>query len=279
MPLSKSQRLRRPNAAGRRARRQATLAAVTRVHDVVAEYDAPIERVWQLYSEPRQLERFWGPPTWPATVVDHDLSPGGRVTYFMTGPDGEKSAGLLGRARGRCPAPLRGRGRLRRRRRSTEPRHAEDPHGARARPSARRRHHDDRGLHLRLHRRHGADARNGHGGRHASSDGARSTRSSPRPPETRHRQQHVARFIRTCSTARGSAHTDRDRAGTNAPMLGHHVDGSQPRLRRTSQQGAMGRNGNRRTTSSIRDDFAGHCTSDLRRGGPGCRRATTGEAS
>ena len=60
---------------------------------VVAEYDAPVERVWQLYADPRQLERFWGPPTWPATVVDHDLSPGGRVSYFMTGPDGSKSAG------------------------------------------------------------------------------------------------------------------------------------------------------------------------------------------
>ena len=60
---------------------------------VAAEYEAPVERVWQLYADPRQLERFWGPPTWPATVVDHDLRPGGRVTYFMTGPDGEKSSG------------------------------------------------------------------------------------------------------------------------------------------------------------------------------------------
>lgn len=60
---------------------------------VVAEYDAPIERVWQLYADPRQLERFWGPPTWPATVIDHDLRPGGRVTYVMTGPDGEKAGG------------------------------------------------------------------------------------------------------------------------------------------------------------------------------------------
>jgi uncharacterized protein YndB with AHSA1/START domain len=60
---------------------------------VVAEYDAPVDRVWRLYADPRQLERFWGPPTWPATVVDHDLSPGGRVTYVMTGPEGEKSAG------------------------------------------------------------------------------------------------------------------------------------------------------------------------------------------
>lgn len=60
---------------------------------VVADYDAPVERVWQLYADPRQLERFWGPPTWPATVIDHNLLPGGRVSYFMTGPDGEKSAG------------------------------------------------------------------------------------------------------------------------------------------------------------------------------------------
>ena len=60
---------------------------------VVAEYDAPVERVWQLYADPRQLERFWGPPGWPATVMEHDLAPGGRVTYVMTGPDGDKSAG------------------------------------------------------------------------------------------------------------------------------------------------------------------------------------------
>jgi uncharacterized protein YndB with AHSA1/START domain len=65
----------------------------THTMTVVAEYDAPVERVWQLYADPRQLERFWGPPTWPATVVAHDLSEGGRVTYFMTGPDGERSAG------------------------------------------------------------------------------------------------------------------------------------------------------------------------------------------
>jgi uncharacterized protein YndB with AHSA1/START domain len=64
-----------------------------RTMTVVATYDAPVERVWQLYADPRQLERIWGPPTWPATVVDHDFRPGGRVTYFMTGPDGEKSAG------------------------------------------------------------------------------------------------------------------------------------------------------------------------------------------
>ena len=60
---------------------------------LTAELDATVERAWQLWADPRQLERWWGPPTYPATVVDHDLTPGGRVTYFMSGPDGDKFHG------------------------------------------------------------------------------------------------------------------------------------------------------------------------------------------
>jgi uncharacterized protein YndB with AHSA1/START domain len=58
-----------------------------------AEFDAPVERVWQLWADPRQLERWWGPPTYPATVTSHDLRSGGRVEYFMTGPEGDKPRG------------------------------------------------------------------------------------------------------------------------------------------------------------------------------------------
>lgn len=60
---------------------------------VTAEFDAPIERVWQLWADPRKLERWWGPPAYPATVVDHDLTPGGNVSYYMSGPEGEKFHG------------------------------------------------------------------------------------------------------------------------------------------------------------------------------------------
>jgi uncharacterized protein YndB with AHSA1/START domain len=60
---------------------------------VTAEFRAPIERVWQLWADPRQLERWWGPPTYPATVVDHDLVPGGSIRYYMTGPEGGKYHG------------------------------------------------------------------------------------------------------------------------------------------------------------------------------------------
>ncbi|GGO05887.1 activator of HSP90 ATPase [Microbispora rosea subsp. aerata] len=60
---------------------------------IVAEFAAPVERVWQIYADPRQLEKIWGPPGYPATVVEHDLTPGGRVHYYMTGPQGEKYPG------------------------------------------------------------------------------------------------------------------------------------------------------------------------------------------
>jgi uncharacterized protein YndB with AHSA1/START domain len=60
---------------------------------MTAQFDAPTTRVWQVWQDPRQLERWWGPPTYPATVVDHNLTPGGRVTYFMTGPEGDTHHG------------------------------------------------------------------------------------------------------------------------------------------------------------------------------------------
>jgi len=60
---------------------------------VTAELAASLERSWQLIADPRQLERWWGPPTYPATVTEHDLTPGGRVIYSMTGPEGDTHYG------------------------------------------------------------------------------------------------------------------------------------------------------------------------------------------
>src|SRR5438034_9665605 len=67
------------------------LAALTLT--IVSEFGAPVERVWQVWADPRQLERWWGPPNYAATVVDHDLTDGGRVAYYMTGLDCEKLHG------------------------------------------------------------------------------------------------------------------------------------------------------------------------------------------
>ena len=60
---------------------------------ITAEFDASPERVWQLWADPRQLERWWGPPTYPSTFTKHDLAPGSRVEYHMTGPEGDQPRG------------------------------------------------------------------------------------------------------------------------------------------------------------------------------------------
>lgn len=64
-----------------------------RTFTIVAEFTSPPTRVWQVWADPRQLERWWGPPTWPATFTEHNLKPGGNASYYMTGPEGEKAHG------------------------------------------------------------------------------------------------------------------------------------------------------------------------------------------
>lgn len=60
---------------------------------ITAEFPAAVERVWQIWEDPRQLERWWGPPTYPATFEDYDFRPGGEAAYYMTGPDGSQPRG------------------------------------------------------------------------------------------------------------------------------------------------------------------------------------------
>ena len=75
-----------------------TVTAVRKDTDVLtmtitAQFDATPERLWQLWADPRKLERWWGPPTYPATFTKHDLTPGSRVEYHMTGPEGDQPRG------------------------------------------------------------------------------------------------------------------------------------------------------------------------------------------
>jgi len=60
---------------------------------VIADLAAPVERVWNAYTDPQQLERFWGPPGWPATFTKWDHTVGGKADYTMNGPRGEKASG------------------------------------------------------------------------------------------------------------------------------------------------------------------------------------------
>ena len=60
---------------------------------ITADFTAPLARLWDAYSDPRQIERFWGPPTYPATFLRHDAAAGGRSVYRMTGPTGDQHYG------------------------------------------------------------------------------------------------------------------------------------------------------------------------------------------
>jgi uncharacterized protein YndB with AHSA1/START domain len=60
---------------------------------VVADLAARPDQVWELWEDPRLLERWWGPPVFPATFTRHDFTVGGESRYFMTGPNGETPHG------------------------------------------------------------------------------------------------------------------------------------------------------------------------------------------
>jgi uncharacterized protein YndB with AHSA1/START domain len=65
--------------------------AAARTMTLTAEFAAPAELVWSMIADPRRLERWWGPPGWPASFEDYSLTPGEFINYAMTGPAGEKS--------------------------------------------------------------------------------------------------------------------------------------------------------------------------------------------
>jgi uncharacterized protein YndB with AHSA1/START domain len=67
--------------------------AHARTLTITAELAAPPARVWNLWADPRLLEQWWGPPTWPATFSEHGVRPGGGSRYVMHGPEGGTSAG------------------------------------------------------------------------------------------------------------------------------------------------------------------------------------------
>ena len=50
---------------------------------LVEVFDAPRERVFAAWTEPGQLERWWGPGRFRTTRADVDLRPGGRYELLL----------------------------------------------------------------------------------------------------------------------------------------------------------------------------------------------------
>jgi len=55
---------------------------------IIRVYDAPVEAVWDAWTDPEQVAQWWGPRGFTLTTQSKDLRPGGNWTYVMHGPDG-----------------------------------------------------------------------------------------------------------------------------------------------------------------------------------------------
>jgi uncharacterized protein YndB with AHSA1/START domain len=51
-------------------------------------YDAPVQAVWDAWTDPEQVAQWWGPRGFTITHRSKDLKPGGHWSYTMHGPDG-----------------------------------------------------------------------------------------------------------------------------------------------------------------------------------------------
>lgn len=51
-------------------------------------YDAPVQAVWDAWTDPEQVAQWWGPRGFTITTHSKDLRPGGHWHYTMHGPDG-----------------------------------------------------------------------------------------------------------------------------------------------------------------------------------------------
>ena len=70
------------------ARDRVTTAAVGREVVITRVFDAPRALVWQAWTEPTHLARWWGPKEFTNPVCEVDLRPGGALRIVMRGPDG-----------------------------------------------------------------------------------------------------------------------------------------------------------------------------------------------
>ena len=51
-------------------------------------YQAPIALVWETWTNPEHIAKWWGPKGMQTRVVEHNFSVGGKWKYAMAMPDG-----------------------------------------------------------------------------------------------------------------------------------------------------------------------------------------------
>src|SRR5277367_3366732 len=70
--------------------RERRMAAKNRSNEIKITriYDAPVQLVWDAWTDPKQVAQWWGPRGFTLTTHSKDLKPGGTWRYTMHGPDG-----------------------------------------------------------------------------------------------------------------------------------------------------------------------------------------------
>lgn len=67
-------------------------APLPRYEEIVIErvFNAPPDRVWKSWTDPKLIKRWWGPKGFTAPDVKIDLREGGKYLYSMKSPEGQK---------------------------------------------------------------------------------------------------------------------------------------------------------------------------------------------
>src|SRR3954466_14882284 len=65
----------------------ATKSKSNEIH-ITRVYDAPVQAVWDAWTDPKQAAQWWGPRGFTITTHSKELKPVGYWTYTMHGPDG-----------------------------------------------------------------------------------------------------------------------------------------------------------------------------------------------
>jgi len=59
--------------------------------NITREFDAPVEQVWNAWTQPELLDQWWAPKPWKAKTNSMNFNVGGTWLYSMVGPDGTES--------------------------------------------------------------------------------------------------------------------------------------------------------------------------------------------
>jgi uncharacterized protein YndB with AHSA1/START domain len=62
----------------------------TKTVDITKEFDAPRDLVWDAYTKPELLDKWWAPKPFSSRTKEMDFREGGKRFYAMVSPEGQE---------------------------------------------------------------------------------------------------------------------------------------------------------------------------------------------